>query len=437
MLRFPQRSEKDSRYPVGARWPYLTLVILGCLGLVLWLAPAPGVRSRQGASDSARPVGHVGGAPASAAPQPGGPFESAAAKQPAPEDSSDVEQNVDEAVRLLLETAPGTGTSGRLRGWRDYLVAHRDATLARAARLTASSQVAERMLGYYLQLEIDGPSESILGASAADSLSIRQEVANWLWRSRHFEAWQSYTSQVLPAIAEEELRRLMRIRVHLSEAIEWPASFRTFGIGAVDPGFLIAAMRTAPAALALAGEVIESQAVASAAKTRMVDLLVQAWPAGVDSALARWAGSAEVAPQVRNHIVLGLAPRSDSPETVRALRARAEQVAATDAAGGRWLLAAVMAADERLRSGQSAQERLAQAVTRRTPDSPPSARDAEAMEALVRQAEREGRKGGDPEAWARVRVWLDSIAAPDEQVVNLQATFSYLDWLEARSAPKP
>ncbi len=148
-------------------------------------------------------------------------------------------------------------------------------------RMTISTNIVERLLGFYVLLEVRGASDKTLERAAADSSPrVRADVAEWLYLNGQFEEWDSFLSTNAASLSVADAESLYELLDNEPVRLELPAAMSILGMGRGLPNFVIEIFRRSGDAVAVARQQFHTSRTTQARNENLLSLLHQANPAG-------------------------------------------------------------------------------------------------------------------------------------------------------------
>jgi len=182
-------------------------------------------------------------------------------------------------IRQLLTLRPGQVSGTEAVALVVSLKADTSNAILEIEKLTASTNATERLLGFFLLLEIQGSSESILTRVADDgSPFVKAEIADWLYFKNRFPEWDSFLNKVIASLSTSTIEALFELLDSKPVRMELPAAMTILGLGRGLPYLTVEILRRSPDAVANARRQLQAPGVPLVRKENLLSLLHAANP---------------------------------------------------------------------------------------------------------------------------------------------------------------
>jgi hypothetical protein len=188
-------------------------------------------------------------------------------------------------------------------------------------RLLGSTNAHERLLGFYLMLETQGPSEAVLARALADpSLQVTAQAAQWLYRNSKFEEWERITGQAAAAFNSVKLEKLLPLLDRNPLTLEVPAAMSILQLGRAFPDFLSEILRRNSEVAAAANGFVSDVSLSATQRENLLGMLASANVPGYVDTLKRLVAQSADTSAVRRRALVSLMGRATDSSTAEYLR---------------------------------------------------------------------------------------------------------------------
>jgi len=200
------------------------------------------------------------------------------------------EMNFAKAFDLFLDSKAGHFSS---TGWFQ-LLEQLETDLETAEELISEALADEsfdrRLLAYFLSLELFGFNDS-LGqyALSQDSVAYSVTAIDWLYRNKHFSAWEAFTDKFVEQLDDQDRLEMLSYLGRPMGERDLPASFSIIGLGVVENAELLRLLRADQSLQVSLRDKLLMEEISPALRNTGLDLLKEA-------------GSAEFRPAINNLI---------------------------------------------------------------------------------------------------------------------------------------
>lgn len=182
-------------------------------------------------------------------------------------------------IKLLLVSRPGYVSVLQASDMVAKLKTDAVNALPEMETLSKSTNVVERLLGLYMLLEINGPSEGVLNRASADvSAYVQSEAAAWLYLNGRFNEWDAFLRENCSSKSRDDLEAIFALLDTTPIRLDLPAAVSLLGLGRGLPDYVIEVFRRNAESIAFARQQLDDARIPMMQKENVLALLHQANP---------------------------------------------------------------------------------------------------------------------------------------------------------------
>jgi hypothetical protein len=209
----------------------------------------------------------------------------------------------------ILNVQAGDFSSARWAGLIEQIQEHVAAADSLTREMLKDERFERRLLAYYLRLELFGFDNELSEYSLAqDSVAFAATAMDWLYRNKHFSAWDTFTGKFVEELDDQDRLEMLSYLGRPAGELDLPASFSTIGLGFVEYAELLRVVRADQFLQTSIGDMLLREDVSPPLRNVGLELLKEA-------------GSGEFEPTI-NHLIEGTADGSRSQRFLVHLRDR-------------------------------------------------------------------------------------------------------------------
>jgi len=229
-------------------------------------------------------------------------------------------RNAPEIVGELLRSQAGQVTGHQAWEALEQIKNQGTNALPAIRRLLAATNVAERLLGLVLALEIEGPSDALLSSALTDSSPfLAAQAAEWLFLNGRFPEWDRLMKEAVRVWGGAKIEQTFLLLDSKLPRPEMPAALSLLQLGRSLPRFLSELVSRDPAAPAAVGSGLMNGSASLARQEALVSILAEARPAGYAETLRLVIARGDAPESVRLGAMIGLCEGAPDAATARYL----------------------------------------------------------------------------------------------------------------------